>query len=58
MAPVTDDVRADLDQLLFKARQRPVRHRIRRRQRAQEIAKIVGERIKLETDGVGGERAA
>jgi hypothetical protein len=28
-----------------------------RRQRAQEIAEIVGERMKLKTDGVGGERS-
>src|SRR4030081_2809435 len=28
-----------------------------RRQRAQEVTEIVGKRMKLETDGVGGERA-
>jgi hypothetical protein len=30
--------------------------RLGRRQRAQEIAEIVSQRMKLETDGVGGER--
>src|ERR1700724_285714 len=30
--------------------------RLRRRQSAQEIAEIVGQRMKLETDGVRGER--
>ena len=37
-------LRADLDQLLLRARQRPVLDRLGRRQRAQEIAEIVGER--------------
>ena len=32
--------------------------RLRRRQRAQEVAEIVGERMKLEPDRVGGERPA
>lgn len=32
--------------------------RLGRRQRAQEISEIIGERVKLETDGVGGERTA
>src|ERR1700738_3987393 len=30
--------------------------RLRRRQSAQEVAEIVGQRMKLETDGVRGER--
>jgi hypothetical protein len=38
---VADDLRADLDQLLFEARQRPVLDRLGRRQRAQEIPDIV-----------------
>jgi hypothetical protein len=51
-------LRANLDQLFLEARQRPVFDRLRRRQRAKEIAEIVSQRMKLETDGVGGERAA
>ena len=41
---MADDLRADLDQLLFQAGQRPVLDRLGRRQRAQEVADIVGER--------------
>ena len=44
---------ADLDQLLLQARQRPVLDRLRPRQRVQEIAELVGERMKLEPHGVG-----
>ena len=58
VAAVADDLRADLDQLLFQAGQRPVLDRLGRRQRAQEVADIVGERVKLETDGIGRERPA
>ena len=32
--------------------------RLRRRQRAQKVTEIVGQRMKLKTDRVGGERAA
>jgi hypothetical protein len=39
---VADDLSADLDQLFLEARQRPVLDRLGRRQRAQEIAEIVG----------------
>src|SRR5262249_16170150 len=37
---------------------RPVLDRVRRRQHAQEIAEVVGERMKLEPHCVGGERSA
>ncbi len=47
-----------LDQLFLQARQRPIFDRLGRRQRAQEVAEIVSERVKLKTDGVGGERTA
>ena len=47
IATVADDLRASLDQLLLQARQRPILDRLGRRQRAQEIAEIVGERMKL-----------
>ena len=49
---------ADLDQLLLQARQRPVLDRFGRRQRAQEIAEIVGQRMKLKANRVGSERPA
>ena len=52
---VAHDLRADFDQLLPQARQRPVLDRLWRRKRAQEIAEIVGQRMKLEPNGVGGE---
>ena len=58
IAPVAHDLRANLDEFLLEARQRPIFDRLGRRQRAQEVAEIVGERRKLEPDGVGGERAA
>ena len=35
-----------------------ISHRLRRRQRAQEIAEVVSERMKLEPHGVGRERPA
>ena len=54
-AAMADDLGADLDQLLLQARQRPVLDRLRRRQRAQEIAEILGERMTLQTHRVGGE---
>jgi len=55
---VVHDLRADLDQLLLQARHRPIFDRLRRRQCMQEIAEVVGERVKLETNGIRGERAA
>ncbi len=55
---MTDDLRADLDQLFLEARERPVFDRLGRGEGAQEVAEIIGERVKLETDGVGGETAA
>ena len=58
VATVTDDLCADLDQLIFEARQRPIFDRLWRPERAEEVAEIVGERMELKADGVGGERAA
>jgi hypothetical protein len=54
---VTYDLRANLDQLLLECRHRPVLDRLRCRQCAQEVAEIIGERAKLEADGVGGKGA-
>ena len=58
IAAMAHDLRADLDQLFLQARQRPILDRLRRRQRAQKITEIVGQRMKLKADRVGGERAA
>src|SRR5262247_2707818 len=58
IAAVAHHLRADLDQLVLQTRQRPVLDRLRRRQRAQEIAEVVGERMKLEPHRVGGDRSA
>src|SRR3977135_404343 len=55
IAAVADDLGADLDQLLLQACQRPFLNGLRRRQRAQEVAEIVGECMKLEPHRVGGE---
>jgi hypothetical protein len=49
---MADDLRADLDQLFLQARQRPVLHRLGLRDRPQEVAEIVGERVKLKANGV------
>ena len=58
IATVADDLRASLDQLLLQARQRPVLDWLGRCQRAQEVAEIVGERVKLEPHGISSERPA
>src|SRR5499427_9470057 len=58
IAAVAHYLRADLDQFFLQGRQRPVLDRLRRRQRAQEIAEVVGERMKLEPYRVGGKRSA
>src|SRR5215469_18957224 len=44
IASVAHHLRADLDQLLLQARQRPVLDRLRCCKRAEKVAKIVGER--------------
>ena len=58
VARMADNLRADLDQLLPQRRHGPVADRLRRRQRAQEVAEIVGECAKLKANRVGGVRAA
>ena len=40
VAAVAHHLRADLDQIVLQGRQRPVLDRLRRRQRAQEIAEV------------------
>lgn len=51
---VADSLRADLDEFLVQARQRPVLDRHWRRQRAQAGAGILSERMKPKTDSLGG----
>jgi hypothetical protein len=58
VAAVAHDLGADLDQLVAQAGQRPRLRRLRHRQRPHEIAEIVGQRVELEADGVGGEGSA
>jgi hypothetical protein len=47
---VANDLRADLDEFLLQARQRPVLDRFGRRQRAQEVSEIVSERMQLKAN--------
>ena len=58
IAAVAHDLRANLDEFLFEARQRPILDWFGRRQRAQEVAEIVGQRMKLKANRIGGERTA
>ena len=58
VAAVAHHLGADLDQLVLQGRQRPVLDRLRRRQRVQEVAEVVNQRMKLQTHRVGGERSA
>ena len=55
---MADDLGTNLDQLLLQAGQRPFRDRLGCCQGAQEVAEIVGEGVKLETDRIGGKRPA
>jgi hypothetical protein len=57
VAPVVHDLAADLDQPVPERRHRPLLHGIRQRQSAQEVADVVCDCVKLETDGVLGEPA-
>ena len=58
VAAVTDDLRANLDQLLAQAGQRSRLRGPRHRQRPHEIAKVVGKSVELKAHRVGGEGAA
>jgi hypothetical protein len=55
---VADDFGADFDQLLAQAGQRRLSNCLAHSQRAHEIAEILGERMKLKADGVGGDGTA
>ena len=54
---MADDLRADLDELLAKAREGPLFNRFGYRERAEEVPEIVGECMKLQTNGICVERA-
>ena len=58
VAPVADDLRADLDQLLAQTGQRPRLRGLRHRQRPHEVREIVRQRMELKAYPVGGEGAA
>jgi hypothetical protein len=49
---------ADLDQLLFQARQRPLLDRLGQSQRPHEVGEIIGQRMQLKPDSVGCKRSA
>ena len=55
---MTYNLRADLAQLLPRRRHIPVADRLRRRQRAQEVAEFAGECMTLKANRVGGVKAA
>ncbi len=52
VSTMSHDLRANLDELLPKRRQRPVLDLLRQSQRAQEVADIVGERVELQANRV------
>jgi hypothetical protein len=58
IASAAHHLRADLDQLFPSSSSATSLDRLWRRQHPQEITEIVGERMKLEADGVGRERPA
>jgi hypothetical protein len=55
---VAHDPGADLDQLLAQGRERPLRHLVGQRERAQEVGQVVGEREQLQPHRVVPEGAA
>ena len=57
IAPVADDLAANLDQFVSQTGQRPVPHGIRQGQGSQEVAEVVGKCVKLETDSIVSELA-
>ena len=56
IAAVADDLRADLDQLLPQAGQRPVLDRFGCCEGAQEVAKVVSESMQPEPDRLDDRR--
>lgn len=58
VAPVADDLRVDLDELVAQRRQRPLLDDIGQRERPHEATKVVGQGMKLEPDLVVAELLA
>ncbi len=58
IATVADNLGSDLDQLLPQRGQGPVLHLLRQRKRPHEVAQIVGQGVKLETNLVVAELPA
>ncbi len=58
VAPMAYDLRADLDELLSQCGQRPLFDRFGQGECLHEVAEIVGQGVKLKTDGVVAELAA
>ncbi len=50
---MADALRANLDQLSLQAGQSPKLDRIRQREAAHEVGKVIGKRVKLKANGVG-----
>ncbi len=55
---MTHDLGADLGQLFAQSGQRPVRNVFRQRQRSQEVAEVMSERMELKPDGIAAEAMA
>ncbi len=58
VAAMAHQPRAGLDQTFAQRGQRPSLNGLGRRQRAQKVRQIVGQRMKLEANGVRGEAQA
>ena len=52
VSAVTDDLRADLDQLLAQAGHRPRLYCLGHCQRAHEVPEIIGQHVELKTHGI------
>ena len=57
IAPVANDLAANLNKPVPERRQRPVPHGVGQGQGSQEVAEVVGKCVKLETDSIVGEPA-
>ena len=55
---MANDPGADLHQPLAQRGHRPLLDFVGQRQSAQEVAEIVGQRVQLQPNGIGGEAAA
>ncbi len=55
---VAHDLGTNLHEFLPQAGQRSLRDRLGQRQRPNEVGEIVGQRVRLKTHRIGGERAA